>query len=304
METIKNFSAKKENAIFIFALTEDLRSTSTLLELISKNFVRHLIVINYLDSPLPLPCEVSPENISINYLNISTDPMELVEQLKNLNETIWENSIFYDVSCVRTLEMFTIMKFLKLTCSRKQIDIIYSLPFDYNFEKEPFTSYKSYKGDLTLLEPIGFSGFGNFSDEPVELFLFLGFEGAMSLKIVESETYSKVTLVNGLPSFYIKYKDIAVLSNYQTMQTAQPYRMKYVPFDNPYETYNLLDSYITQKQLVCIAPLGTKAICLGICLYALENENVRVVYPISSIYSPQNTDGIYETYIYTITLNE
>ena len=184
----------------------------------------------------------------------------------------------------------------------QHVDIAYSIPFDYVFYKEPFTSYHSYNGDLKMYELLGFSGPGE-SLEYKDLYMFLGFEGALGLKVSENCQYTNLILVNNLPSFFQKYKDISVINNYQLLQAK--HQFLYTPADNPYETYNLLDSIIGEKdQSICIAPLSTKPVALGVCMFALKHDNIRIVYPIpvTNDYLMDNTLETYRTNVYAISI--
>ena len=150
-----------------------------------------------------------------------------------------------------------------------------------------------------MYELFGFSGVSHETNN--DLYLFMGFEGALALKVTEDTAYKELNLINNLPSFYQKYKDISIVNNYQLMQN-QKSCMLYTPADNPFETYNLLENSIGSDTYACIAPLSTKPVALGVCLFALSHEKVRVVYPISQKYNASNTVDTYKTYVYNISL--
>ena len=76
----------------------------------------------------------------------------------------------------------------------------------------------------------------------------------------------------------------------------------YTPADNPFETYNLLDKITDSNSSICIAPLSTKPVALGICLFALSHSEIRVVYPISSEYSQESTIKTYKSIVYHVDL--
>lgn len=209
------------------------------------------------------------------------------------------SSIIIDISSLRTMHIFLLLKYLKLI-EIHSLRVINTIPFDYIFKDEPFTSYKSYTGDLVLEEIMGFGGVVDMSQEDA-LYIFMGFEGALSLKVVEDTTYKSLYLVNTIPSYYQKYKDISVINNYSLLNLKRN-RILYAPADNPFEVYNILDNRIEEGDLVCIAPLSTKPISLGACLYALEHENVRVVYPFSNKYNNVKSHDVYISYVYNIEI--
>ena len=151
-----------------------------------------------------------------------------------------------------------------------------------------------------MTEILGYSGIGKISQDN-DLFIFMGFEGSLSLKVVEEITFKNLYLINTIPSYYQKYKDISIINNYNIINTYKNIIL-HTPADNPFEVYNLLDSKIDDNTIACIAPLSTKPISLGICLYALEHNNVRVVYPVSDIYNDNKSNDVYISYVYEINL--
>ena len=77
-----------------------------------------------------------------------------------------------------------------------------------------------------------------------------------------------------------------------------------MPANNPFETYNFLDKQIRNNETVCIAPLSTKPVALGVCLYALHHESVRIVYPMAESYMSHRANSVHKTYIYTVMLED
>ena len=282
----------------IYAPNKDKRSFASIYKLKEKIKIDKILEIRYTNSSFP-------ENIINDYSSIlvsinSEDNKGMLENLKKVNNSIWENKILIDISGIKTPDLFTLLKYIKLTQKIENIETVYSMPYDYMFNKEPFTSYKSYDGELELCEPIGFSG-NSYRDEGSNLIIFMGFEGSLSLKISEECNYKDLILVNNLPSFYSKYKDISVLSNYEIITSDQ--QILYTPADNPFETVNLLSRTVKYNEPVCISPLSTKPVSLGVCMFALNNNNVRILYPISDKYKSTKTIDAYRTYIYEIPLS-
>ena len=233
-------------------------------------------------------------------LELPKDQIQFVQLLKSVDDLTNANNITLDISCLRIPHFFLLMKYLKIIRHNSKVDIIHTVPYDYIFGDEPFVSYKSYYGDLELREIIGYGGLTDFTPEG-DLFIFLGFEGALSLKVAEETVYKNLFLVNTMPSYYQKYKDISVINNFNLL-TSKNNKMLYAPAGNPFEVYNILDREIKDSQPVCIAPLCTKPIALGICMYALEHPNVRVVYPISDIYKDVKSRDVHLSYIYGVEL--
>lgn len=297
LKMIEDFDSTEKYTL-IYAPSKDKRSFDSIYKLKDKIIIDKIIEISYPNSSFP-------EDIINIYSNIlvtisSDSNTELLEKLRTLNDSVWRNKILIDISGIKTPDLFTLLKFIKLSKRIEQIDTVYSMPYDYMFNKEPFTSYKSYDGELELCEPVGFSG-KSYSDDGSNLIIFMGFEGSLSLKISEEYNYKELILVNNLPSFYSKYKDISVLNNYEIISSDQ--QVLYTPADNPFETVNLLSKTVKENETVCISPLSTKPVSLGVCMFALNNDNVRILYPISDKYKSTKTIDAYRTYVYEIPLS-
>ena len=69
--------------------------------------------------------------------------------------------------------------------------------------------------------------------------------------------------------------------------------------------YNFLQ-YIKDKEddntFINIAPLGTKPMALGACLFALHNPDVRIVYPLPENYENKYSDKSWNSWIYDLPL--
>ena len=65
---------------------------------------------------------------------------------------------------------------------------------------------------------------------------------------------------------------------------------------------NFLDSVFDGKSSLCVAPLSTKPVALGVCLYAMSHKTLRIVYPTSEHYNDHRTNKVLNTNIYSIPL--
>ncbi len=230
-------------------------------------------------------------------IEIGTEQANFLIALKQ-QDKVFQGSVLMDISCIHTPEMFILLKYLKETIAKDYVEVAYSFPFDYRFEKDPFISYTSYHGNLKTNDLLGFGGTLDGTAHP-HMVVFLGFEGALSSKVTEDIQFDNLILVNNVPSFFPKYKDISVVNNYNLLTT----RLMYVPADNPFATYNFLDSILSADEPACIAPLSTKPVALGVCIYALGHKNLRVVYPVSDQYNHLSTNKVLSTSLYGIKLN-
>lgn len=301
MACLESSAVVKDATLFLMAYDGEERAYYSWNYLIENGAkYENVAILTYNEEHLQANKELT-DSISKNkgvIYNVPNEQIAFVACLKNIDFQNME-SIIIDISSMRTMHIFLLLKYLKLiNCSK--ITVINTIPYDYIFRNEPFLSYRSYVGDLELKEITGYSGRGEMSQDS-DLYIFMGFEGSLSLKVVEDTAFKNLYLINTIPSYYQKYKDISVINNYSVLQLKKN-RVLHAPADNPFEVYNVLDSKISKDKMVCIAPLSTKPISLGICLYALEHENVRVVYPVSNAYNDIKSHDVYISYVYEINI--
>lgn len=301
---------KKENlltnALLILAIDREERSQYALNELnVTGQVCQNAIIFDYddcTDSIIGASTSIPNNAQNITVLKgLPKSQTTFVEFLKKCDTLKTAKKIVVDISSILTPYLFLLMKCIYMWNKNACIYAINTIPFDYTFPQFPFLSYKSYYGNLKMEEIIGFSSMSGIQ-KLNDLFIFAGFEGALSLKVVEDIEYRHLYFVNALPSYYQKYKDISIISNHKLI-TSKESEMLYTPAINPFEAYNLLDKHIVDdKQNVSIAPLCTKPVSLGICLYALQHDNVRIVFPFSDKYNTARSHDVYKTYVYKLCL--
>ena len=197
---------------------------------------------------------------SAQVLPIIADQSQTIflSRLLDISDKLKSDKILIDISCIHTPEMFVLLKYFQASNPKEKIDIAYSTPFEYNFPEEPFTSYCSYYGNLKTTDLLGFGGISDGLAHS-QMIVFLGFEGVLASKVTEDIQYKELLLVNNLPSFFPKYKDICVINNYDLLSTHRS-KLMYVPANNPFETFNFLNSLLDGESSVCIAPLSLSLI--------------------------------------------
>lgn len=283
----------------------DARSFHSINQILkSGKVINNIIVFNYIQTDNKDDILLKLENLNDSNIiikNIEIDERSLINELKNFENDFFENILYIDMSCISIPQLFVLIKFLKRKKENEPFKLLYTIPKSYYFVENPFTSYKTYEGDIDIKEIIGFSGDStNVSNS--KLVIFMGFEGSLSLKAVEETGYSDLILVNGSPSYHPKYKDLVVINNYNLI-TQNIGEIKYAPANNPFEVYNFLENIDNKSEGICIAPISTKPSSLGACLYALDNIDTRIIYPsaIKKIneFSTLNVD---KTVVYTIIL--
>jgi hypothetical protein len=218
------------------------------------------------------------------------------------------DSLAIDISCFTKPYFFLILKHLKSLTKFVSVSVFYSEPKSYVFPKGIFSSYKSSLGPLSILEIPGYTG----SDERGQkrmLVIFLGFDGDLSREINEDVAPSETLIVNGFPGYAPKFKDISLICNERLIQEKHS-NLNYSRSNNPFEAFNLLETLKADEKIrkrhgslfMNIAPLGTKPMALGACLFAIHNPEVRIVYPMPENYVKVTTDKSWKSWIYNIPL--
>ena len=287
--------------VFVLANSPDDRALEMANRLASNQTkINYILVIQYQNIANNMISKLFPDS-EINVITANNNQVDFLNQLRCLQSKFSVDSrLVVDVSCIHTPEMFTLLKFFRSSCSKERVQVAYSVPFDYDFPEEPFVSYHSYYGDLITKDLLGYGGLSDGKAHS-QMIVFLGFEGVLSAKVIEDIQYDDLVLVNNLPSFFPKYKDISVINNYDII-TSHHSKLRYVPANNPFETYNFLNVVLDRSDRECVAPLSTKPVALGVCLYALNHDLLRVVYPMSDEYNQHSTNKVYKTYFYDIPL--
>lgn len=294
--------AEYDAEVFILASGSDDRAIAMLNTLREvPNVISKVLLLKYDAFDIDLLKTAFP-SADIAIIDVSGDSVSFLLSLQENEEILKSHKILIDVTSIRIPEMFVLFKSLKLLNENVCLRIAYSTPIEYEFEAEPFTSYHSYFGNLKTIDLVGFGGTSEDMSH-TQMIIFLGFEGVLSAKVSEDVRYDKLTVVNNLPSFFEKYKDISVINNFDLL-TRRRERIRYVPANNPFETYNFLADQLADDEPACVAPLSTKPVALGVCLYALAHDSLRVVYPTADEYKHHRANSVHSTYIYSISLNK
>lgn len=241
-------------------------------------------------------------NSNVIYINCSIkDPNSSLNTLIN-NDSIFnkKSRIAIDISCFTKPYFFYLLKLISNRYGIRVYDIFYTEPLSYHFPEKSFTSYKSSKGPLTILEIPGYSGREKRNDLRL-LIILLGFDGDLAKEICEDITPSKIILVNSFPGYIPKYKDMSLVAN-EKLTSNKHNKIMYSRADNPFELFNLLSKIECEHKgyFINIAPLGTKPMALGACLYALMNNSVRVIYPYPEDYLKVTTHQCWNTWLYNL----
>ncbi len=235
-----------------------------------------------------------PEIIECSIMDPSYCIKSLFASKSNLSSN---DNIAIDISCFTKPYFFSIIKYLKDQIGVKLITVLYTEPMSYIFDKG---SYHSGYGQLSVMEVPGYPGLNIRATENV-LVILLGFEGELSSFITEDIASDKIILVNGFPAYSQSFKDLSIINNERLLGNVGT-KIEYVKANNPFETFNLLETLKKEHPdaFFNIAPLGSKPMALGACLFSLLDESVRIVYPLPEKYAHKTTNECNYSWSYKI----
>ena len=206
-----------------------------------------------------------------------------------------------DMSLFTRPLLFWLLRYLSRDLAGRVTSVYYTEPEHYRYMAGTFDTYQATLGPLEVLEVPGFPGRAGALDGG-NLVVLLGFDGQLAISIAEDVAPSETIVVNGLPGYFPKYKDISLVNNERLVAGAEGVR--YAPADNPFETYNLLERVRSEAAgaPMTLAPLGTKPMALGGCLFAIDNDDVRVVYARPQEYVSRTSWASWRSWRYDVRL--
>jgi len=239
-----------------------------------------------------------PEIIKCSIMDPSNCIKSLFASKYNLSS---DDHIAIDISCFTKPYFFSIIKYLKEQIGVKLITVLYTEPMSYIFNKG---HYHSGYGQLSVMEVPGYPGLNTRATEKV-LVILLGFEGDLSSFITEDVASDKIILVNGFPAYSQYFKDLSIIKNERLLGNVGT-KIEYVKANNPFETFNLLETFKKEHPdaFFNIAPLGSKPMALGACLFSLLDESVRIVYPLPEKYAHKTTKECNYSWSYKISFED
>lgn len=211
--------------------------------------------------------------------------------LKKEDIDLSDKKLVIDITVFTKPYFFLLFKVLKEKFGLYRFHVVYTEP-------ERYRRRTSDTGEIILTEGLdrieSIPGFvGSCVNSKDSLIVLLGFEGKRSIEvfhIVEPEiTYA----INGFPSYQPGWHKISLEANMRFLNESKASnRLFFAPAIDPFETKKVVSQVVeeirenNQDTNITIAPLGTKMQAFGVLLYALQDANIKVIYPFPSTYKP------------------
>ena len=196
---------------------------------------------------------------------------------------------------------FCLLKLLRHECKISEINVIYTEPIGY---RRPFGERFLFTRGLDHIGEIpSFNGRTNIEKKNM-LLILLGFEGHRALEVLRSVQPDKTLVINGFPAYRPEFKDISLISNASVIQEGHCLsEIQFSPANDPFETYRTIEKLYdnwSENYNFSIAPLGTKPMALGACLFALEHPDIRILYAYPQGYMPKVAEGYGKSWMYEV----
>jgi hypothetical protein len=204
---------------------------------------------------------------------------------------------------------FILLQYLFRDQKIKKIFLLYTEPLSYyksrnkilnKTEKEnsAFT-----RGTIKTGEIPSYSGRINLSKKNA-LILLLGFEGGRAVEVMNAADPDITIPINGFPAYKPEFKDISIIMNEELLREPEIFKnLNYAPANDPFETKNSLERIYQKyhdRYNISIAPIGTKPMAIGSCIFALKYPECRIIYPYPTHYNLKSSKGYGETWVYMI----
>jgi hypothetical protein len=233
-----------------------------------------------------------------------SNPSDFFQSLSKIDDiTSVDRRVGLDITCFTKPFFFGLLKLFFRIDSLTSPNVFYTEPGSYIFERGLYNAFSASSGPTKIIEPPGFVG-QNERESTALLVIQLGFESDLAHEINEDVAPSEVILINGFPSLSPKFKDLSLVNNERLVSSGRN-KVRYCRANNPFDFYNLLEEIVKEAKknyYINVAPLGTKPMALGACMFALHNPKVRIVYPMPETYANETSQNCKKSWEYRIPL--
>jgi hypothetical protein len=296
--------AKLEYDYFIYAKNPEKRSSNALNILQSSEVkLNNIIELKFEDAESSKIIKTIDHNvITCPYRYVLAGTASILELLNELQFSN-DDKICIDITGIDAPYLFHLLKVIKAKKMISKIDLIYTAPETY---KKNTAGYVFSKGIREVKQLPAYTGRTKANGMKI-LLIMMGFEGYRSNEVLSSIDPERTIALNGFPSYSLEFKDTSILENKDLLNSPScKNNVSLASAHDPFETLqilsNLPQSY--KKHNMIIAPIGTKPMSLGACLYCLNDESARVVFPYPNSYITKNlpAEKIGKTWIYQLIL--
>ncbi len=204
-------------------------------------------------------------------------------------------SILIDITVFTKPFFYLLFKTFKDKLGLSKFSVIYTEP-------ERYKTGNQANGEIILTQGLdrieSIPGFlGSSVNQKDALIIQLGFEGKRALDVYYHINPEITFAMNGFPAYQPGWNKLSLEANMRFLRESRAHERLYsAPAMDPFETERVLRNIgkeIKSKGLnIVIAPLGSKVQAFGAMLYALKDNDAKIVYPFPSYFK---TDYSYKS---------
>jgi hypothetical protein len=233
-------------------------------------------------------CKISKEIIPVSYCpqEVSLTIGECEFGIRSLDKYDLPNGkILVDATTLALPELLHL--FDLLNTKKKAFDVLYVQPTRYTEIKadgiDKIKTFDLSDDGLGIQQVPPYIGYSANS----MLFFFLGFEGHRFGAIINSDEFDtrNITCLVGSPPFKLGWENRTLSNNYKQLaeiNSTSNARFKFAGANDPIKTYEIIEqvyqSVTYEKQNLCLAPFGTKPAAIAAAQFAVNHNNVVMLY--------------------------
>lgn len=238
--------------------------------------------------------------------------LELIDEMRARGFDPALSSLCIDVTgMLRPHLLFMVMMLEVLGVRRFQV--MYSEP-DY-YRAKGSTSFSG--GMISGVRQVaGYEGVANPDTDDDLLIIGMGFDAQLVKEVAEDKDKAEKVQLFGLPSLRADMYQQSVLRSREVADLLgdpnfSPGHRATAPANDPFVTASVLSEVVASREAkrsptnLYLCPLGTKVQALGFSLFFLaecRGKNRSILFPFSTRYSPETTQGLSRIWLYEVEL--
>lgn len=236
--------------------------------------------------------------------------LELIEFMKARGFRPGQSELCIDITGLLRPHLLFLVRMLE-RIGVKRFHVLYSEP-DY-YKRKGATPFSG--GSISGVRQVaGFEGVNNPDTQDDLLIIGMGFDAQLIKEVAEDKDKAKKLQLFGLPSLRADMYQQSVLRSRDVADVLGdpgfvPSHRATAPANDPFVTASVLSEVVSAQEAkkpptnLYLCPLGTKVQALGFSLFFIGEclkQNRSILFPFSTRYSPETTEGISRIWIYTI----
>jgi hypothetical protein len=239
--------------------------------------------------------------------------MMFSQEMDSLTDNELVSSITLDATSLGVVEILYILRWFKRKVNNADINILYAEPAEYPSKLKFSNEFGKHQFNLSN-SSIGYKSLPGFtktapSSEKIHVIALLGFERVRLGQLIQNDEgayIDSITPIFGVPGFKPSYDKHSAFQNINIL-LEKGRKPMFSSANNPYDTFKVLNllKQSMPDEVINIAPIGTKPMAIGACIFLLNNlnKNIGILYDHPNKTSGR-TKGISNVHRYTLSTEQ